>query len=339
MGIQSAALGLLLGFITQVLLMVSYPLVQRLRPSWTTSSASMAPALLGSVTLLVLISHTGGAASMLVDRYFSAQLPEGHFSCMGYAQRLMVLPQSVLYSSVLVALLPTLAARFAAGDHAEVQRAANRTLRVLMFLMVPIVCGLAVAGDLVVRLAFGRGAFGEDAIALTSLLLICYVPSMIAESIKTPVATVLLSQGRIALTISFGVLRVVLMVLTFPLVWERWGAPGLVLALGGIDVVCVAAMVAATRTMLRVDFPGMPAWSLRLGFATLAAVVTAWLGLRGAAVVLPPDGPLSQAATLAVVGAASAGVFWQASSLLGLPEGASVLKLGRSFIARKRGSP
>ncbi len=318
MGIASVALGILIGIACQATLVCLYPLLQRIRPRRGTGSLQAAPRLVGSLVLLVFVSQTGGSAALLVDRYFAALLPEGHFSCMGYAQRLMVLPQSVLYSSVLVAVLPPLSAAAAAGRAAEVERLASRAMRMLLFLMAPLACGLAAAADPVVRLAFGRGAFGAEAIALTASLVVCYVPSVIAEVVRTPLATVLLGHGRVAATLWFGVLRIVLMLALYPFVWERWGAHGLVLTLGGIDAICAGTMLVACRRLTGVRFEGLGAWAVRGGAATAAAMAVAAAGVAVLGQSEPTGATLGLG--LAVVVATSALMFRLAARWLQLPE-------------------
>lgn len=337
LGVLAVAAGLVGGVAVQALLLLLYPLVQGLMPAFDRQSWGLAPGILGGLALFVVLSQNGGSLAILVDQYFAAKLPEGHYSCMGYAYRLMFLPSTVLWNSVLVALLPSIAALHAAGDRAGIERQTTTALRSLLFLLVPLLFGFGVAGEVLVRLAFGRGAFDADAIRLTALLLLCYAPSMSLEAVRTPLSTVFMAHGRVRTTVAFGLLRVVLMLATYPLVWRRFGAPGLVLTLGAVDFVCVSAMWFGARRLLGLQLSGMLGWALRLFGAVAVALIAAegiqrllvpWLGLESVT---------TQAAVLVAMAGGAAGVYLAVAAALGMAEVRSSINLALSFVRRKRG--
>jgi putative peptidoglycan lipid II flippase len=158
-----AAFGVALAGVAELVLLV-----------WAVRAAGLGlrlrrPGLSGEV--MVFLKRLGpatigsGAAqiAMFVDTILAAGLAKGGVSALYYADRLYQLPIGVIAIAIGTVLLPDLSRRFAAGDVAGARRAQRRAMAVSLMLTAPFVVAFLAVPDLLVRLAFARGAF--DAVA------------------------------------------------------------------------------------------------------------------------------------------------------------------------------
>jgi putative peptidoglycan lipid II flippase len=88
-----------------------------------------------------------------------ASLQPGAVSQLYYADRLYELPLAIVGIAIGVVLLPDVARKLRAGDHAAVMDSQNRSLEFAMLLTVPAAVALAVIPVPIVKVLFERGAF------------------------------------------------------------------------------------------------------------------------------------------------------------------------------------
>ncbi|MBV5266749.1 murein biosynthesis integral membrane protein MurJ [Pinisolibacter aquiterrae] len=123
-----------------------------------------------------------GAAqiAMFVDTILAAALPHGAVSAMYYADRLYQLPIGVIAIAIGTVLLPELSRRFAAGDDVGARRAQKRAVFWSVVLTAPFVVVFLAVPDLLVKLAFARGAFDEAAAMRAAATLRAYGVGLLA---------------------------------------------------------------------------------------------------------------------------------------------------------------
>ncbi|MCE1234785.1 MAG: murein biosynthesis integral membrane protein MurJ [Hyphomicrobiales bacterium] len=123
-----------------------------------------------------------GAAqiAMFVDTILASALPFGAVSALYYADRLYQLPIGVIAIAIGTVLLPELSRRFAAGDDAGARRAQKRAVFWSIVLTAPFVVAFLAFPDLLVRLAFARGAFDETAALRAGATLQAYGVGLLA---------------------------------------------------------------------------------------------------------------------------------------------------------------
>lgn len=178
--VVGAAIGVALAGVAELIL-----LVMAMRPAGL-SLAPALPRLDGEVW--VFLKRLGpatvgsGAAqiAMFVDTILAAALPVGAVSAMYYADRLYQLPIGVIAIAIGTVLLPELSRRFAAKDEAGARRAQRRAVFWSIVLTLPFVVAFLAVPDLLVRLAFARGAFHEDAVLRAGATLQAYGIGLLA---------------------------------------------------------------------------------------------------------------------------------------------------------------
>jgi putative peptidoglycan lipid II flippase len=127
--------------------------------------------------LLMLPTAFGAAVyqlNIVLGTLLASYLPTGSISYLYYADRLVQFPLGVFGVAVGTVALPGLAKLASAGKTGEFTDTLNASLRLTLFICLPAAAGLIALADPMVRVLFGRGAFGEAAIAATSGALVAY---------------------------------------------------------------------------------------------------------------------------------------------------------------------
>jgi putative peptidoglycan lipid II flippase len=105
---------------------------------------------------------------------FASRLGQGTHSYIYFADRILEFPQSLLSVSLGVALLPTLSEMWGKGEKNRFMETSERHMRLLLTLSLPAAVGIYVLAEPIIRVVFGRGEFGPEAISSTAQVLSIY---------------------------------------------------------------------------------------------------------------------------------------------------------------------
>jgi putative peptidoglycan lipid II flippase len=109
----------------------------------------------------------------LVDLLIAELCVPGHgaVSALGYANRLVQLPLSIIGTALATASFPLLTSKFVISDRLEFTRLLAKTIRLCVYLAIPATMGALLFAKPIVRLIFERGAFTpEDTIRVARVL-------------------------------------------------------------------------------------------------------------------------------------------------------------------------
>lgn len=126
--------------------------------------------------------------NLLIGRQVGSRF-EGAIGWLSYSDRLYQLPLGVVGAAVAVVLLPELARRLRAEDHAGGQSAYSRATEFGLFLTLPAAFAIAVIAEPMVATLFERGQFSAFDTAQTSKALIVYafgLPAFVLQKILQP---------------------------------------------------------------------------------------------------------------------------------------------------------
>lgn len=130
--------------------------------------------LMGPTALGQSVTQVNVMVNTLLARWAAPWAPASLF----YAERLLYFPQGLLATALSTVLLPVFSGHAARGDHAEMLRTLNHSLRTLLFVMIPAAVGLQVLAGPITQMLFGWGAFDREAVAHTSIALQFYAPGL-----------------------------------------------------------------------------------------------------------------------------------------------------------------
>ncbi len=337
MGPAGLAAGVVLGSICHLAIQIRplamegfryHPRRTRGDPAARMTLALRAPRTVGlGATQMILIVLTVQASSMAA----------GSVAALGYAFTLLQIPLGVISMALGAVVLPTLSRSLATGDHAEYAYILRRSIRLLLFVMLPIAAMGMVQSHGVVDLLYGYGRFDPAAVTVTASTLLVFLVGLTAhaeiailapgfyagQDTRTPVGIVLAGT---CLTVALA------LVLAGP-----FGLMGLALsvALGAwFEALLMVGVLA--RRWSALDVASLGQALLAALFAALlagAATWVVWANVAGLAV-----GPARVSLLLRLVAATGTGglVYLGASRVLRIPELATITSVVADLVRRRR---
>lgn len=201
-----------LGFFPKLTLNLSHPGIKKV---WK----NMLPGMLG-MGLLQLTT--------VVNIRFAASLGQGTNSLIGYADRLLELPLSLISVSLGTALLPTLAQYWAQNDKEKMIETSSYYLRLNLFIAIPSALGLYFLATPIIEVLFERGMFTPMDTSITAGILQVYAMTLVASSCVRVIVPAYYAIKNTWLPALVSGICLVIHILAAPLFMERAGVYGLV---------------------------------------------------------------------------------------------------------------
>lgn len=127
---------------------------------------------IGEILFPAMIGTTIGQTNVYVDMFFVSGLPEGGWTSIVYANRLLQLPIGVLLTAMLVPIFPIFTEFVAKNDMASLKRYAHQTVTSLWFIAFPILVFILLFSVDGIRVLLERGEFDhEDTLMVGQALL------------------------------------------------------------------------------------------------------------------------------------------------------------------------
>lgn len=281
LGIDGLAIGFVIGSVVRFVLQL--PPVRavglRLVPRWHVRDPDVVEVLRLVPALLVGSAVT--SVNTLVDRAVGSAQGEGVISALNFAWRVVTLVDSLLVVTVVAALYPAFGAAAAGPDRTELRSLADRSYRVVLLLIAPVVAFLVVAARPVVAVLFGRGGFDAEAVTLTATAVTAFSLGALALGLRSLASRVCLAVGDSRGPVVAGVVAMVVNVVGDLTLGVRYGIVGI--AASTTLSLVVAALMVLWRVSSRHDaLSGGAALRSLLRVAVAASVA----GLVGAGVLL-----------------------------------------------------
>lgn len=271
----------------------------------------------------------------LLILYMTGSMALGTLPAFNAAFRLIILPQGVLGQAVGIAAFPTLSTLAAQKKYGEMRRIISGSLRLLLFLGMPVTILLMMLRRSIIAILFERGLFGADSTELVANALLLMSLGLVALLLLEVIARSFYSLSDTLTPVLAGGVQVILMVaLTLWLRdtvfalrgWPPLGALALGFSLSNYGEVAVLLW------LLRRKLGGLDGRALldsfwRIMLASLLMVGGIWLVLSW----INADALWAQLVVGGMVGAA---VYLLASWLLRVQEVQRLLHYGRERLGR-----
>lgn len=295
----------------------------RMTPQMRMLMRRMGPGLVGAgVTQL----------NLAVDVIIASLLPPGTVSVLYFADRVQQLPLGVIGTAVGTALLPLLSRQVRAGEAGASIGTLNRAVEYGLFLTLPAALALMVSGYPIMLTLFGRGAFDQHSVLLSSQSLAAYALGLPAFVLVKVLAPAFFARGDTSMPVKIGIGSVVLNLLlniAFMIPLGHIG-PALATSLAALCNVCGLGFVLLRRGHFAPDHQLRRRCLGMVGASCVMAAVLWWLQI-----VLfqnaPRHGWLKLADLAALVGAGMVAYAVAASFL-----GAYNLRDMRRMMSRRR---
>ncbi len=139
------------------------------RRFWT---PSVAHTIRSAAPLTIGVIATFG--TLFVDRAMASSLGAGSIAALGYADKVIKIPETVVMGTLAVVLFPYLAQSAAAADGRELSEVSTFGVNAMLLLLVPITVVCAVMNRPIIELLLQRGRFDVGATQMTALALSGY---------------------------------------------------------------------------------------------------------------------------------------------------------------------
>jgi putative peptidoglycan lipid II flippase len=277
--------------------------------------------------------------TFLVATTLSSDLGVGAIAAFTVAFALLQLPIGVIGVPLGIVLLPSLSREAALSEEGEYVRLVTRSVRLLLFVMLPIAAlGFVLRTD-VVSILFAYGAFGEQAVPQTAETFGVFLVGLPAHACIAVLARAFYARQDTTTPVVAAIVAVAInsslaIALVGPL-----GLPGLALAIAIAAWIEAVVLVAILDRRVGLELGGMARVMLETVVAAGAAAAVA----SGVLAVVPPVPGASPGtiallveATLATV---AAGLTFAAVAVaLRIPELPSIVGVMVDLVRRRRGS-
>ncbi|MGD9579866.1 MAG: murein biosynthesis integral membrane protein MurJ [Vampirovibrionia bacterium] len=208
-GAVALALGTLIGALGMILVQL---------PQFFQSGFKIKPALnikidglkdIGEILFPAMIGTTIGQTNVYVDMFFVSGLPEGGWTSIVYANRLLQLPIGVLLTAMLVPIFPMFTEFVAKNDMSSLKRYAHQTVISLWFISFPILVFILLFSVDGIRVLLERGQFDSGDTLMVSSALIFLSFSIIPYVARDTVTRVFYAFGDSKTPLYVGLLAII----------------------------------------------------------------------------------------------------------------------------------
>lgn len=168
-----------------VQLAIQFPLLRKLgfRLRWRGPGGDPA---VKRILVLLLPAALGASITqlnVLVDTMLAYWIGDYAAAALYFSERLIYLPLGLFATALGTVLLPTFSSQSVEEDPDAMGRTVTRSLRNLLYVMIPSAVGLGVLAIPIVRMIFEWNAFQEASVGQVALALQCYAPGLIVFSL------------------------------------------------------------------------------------------------------------------------------------------------------------
>ncbi len=279
--------------------------------------------------------------NLIVLSAFANRFDAGSVSAMNLAITIWQLPYGIFAVAVGTAMLPSLSARFAAGDAPDFRRMLTGSLRGALFLTVPsAILVLILRQDIIRALFQWNDGMSAASVSLTAQVLAFYSIAIVSHTFVFLMNMTYYSMGRTRVPLEAGILSLFSNVL-FCLVFTTWtdlGVTGMSLAYALSSVLSAVFLYVRLRTRHAQQAPRpLTPFLVKSAASSVAA------GAVLLAIGLAPVDPVGKAAQFLWLGVrivVAAGVYLGVAHLTGLPEvSGTVERLKRRFVGKSSKAP
>ena len=273
-----------------------------------------------------------GQINLIVSTVLASGLAEGSVAAYNYAFQLSMIPAGVVGVSIAVALFPTLSRDAALGRLSEIRRQVAGSLRVIVFIALPITAIMIVLAEPITGVFFQYGLFDARAASRTAGALLFFAIGLAANSAVHVLVRAFYAMHDTRTPVLWAILAVVFNVPLMVWLVGPMGIGGLALALSITATAEAIGLVWALRNRIHsIEGASIGRSVLRAGVAAMAAAL---LMLGGLQVVHSGFGGLQESAlgrllVLIALSGAGLGIYLLVAAALRSPELAQLREMAR----------
>ena len=141
---------------------------------------------------------------IVISNVIATGLVEGSLSALGFSNRLLELTLGVFVVSQTTVLLPHIVRCVQKEEYQQASQDLTATLGLVCFFTLPMLFGMLVCGETIVRLLFEGGEFDDRAVALTVQALSFHLPGIVAIGWNRTLITAFQAKQKFYLTMFYA---------------------------------------------------------------------------------------------------------------------------------------
>ena len=335
MGVEGLAVGVAVGSLAH--LAVQLPQLGRVGQRYDLTIGLSHPGVRRVAWLMGprMLGLAAGQINFIVSTVLASGLPEGSVTSFYYAFQLSQLPVGVLGVSVAVALFPSLSRDAALGRVPEIRRQVAGSLRILIFLALPLTAALIVLAEPITSVFFQYGLFSARSAERTASALVFFAIGLVGHIVVHVLTRAFYAMQDTRTPVTWAVIGVAINVPLMVWLVGPMGVEGLALALSISALLEVAGLLWSLRRRIESLDDGEVLRSA--GRSAVGAVAAALVMLGGLTLTqgwTPGllDNGFARLVVVAALTASGAAIYLLVASALRAPELAQM----RSLLARRR---
>lgn len=141
----------------------------------------------------VIIGVSADQINILVDRTVASQITEGGISALTYAHRIVFFIQAIFVLAVVKVMFPKISKLAVRKNMVELKEVVGKIITTVSLIVIPAAVGMMVFAREITELLFGRGAFEERAITMTTGMLFFYALGLLGFGLREVLSKVFYS--------------------------------------------------------------------------------------------------------------------------------------------------
>lgn len=223
-------IGSVLAIFSQLIFLIPIAIKNQYSYSFKTTLKSSYVKKVFILSLPVILGTSISQINMLVDRTLASQVVDGGISALSYANKINLFIQGIFIMPLVTIFYTNISKLAINQDIKSMKKILNDYITVITIFILPIIVLTMIFSKEIVRILFGRGAFDEQAIALTSAGLFFYSFGMLGMSLREVVARVFYSLQDTKTPMINGAIGVLINIILNFLLVKYMGIGGLALA-------------------------------------------------------------------------------------------------------------
>lgn len=258
--------------------------------------------------------------NVYTDLFFASFIPQAA-AALGYANLLVQTPLGIISNVILVPMLPIFSRLTAPEDWPALKQRIRQGLMLTALTMLPISALFIVLAHPIVQVVYERFAFDQEASRVVTSVLVAYGVGMFVYLGRDVLVRVFYALGDAETPFRISIINIFLNALLDYLLIQSLGAPGLVLATVGVNLISMIVFL----ILLHRKLGGLPwgDWGRPFGLLVLSSAIaggTSWLILRGTESLWGTEGFLLRLTQLCLAGGLGLAVFAGCATLCRIPE-------------------
>lgn len=173
------AIGTLIATASQVIVML--PFIKKAKFKYTALITIKDSRIIKTIYIAipVIIGTSVNQINILVDRTLASSIAIGGISSLNYANRLNLFIQGLFVTSIITVMYPQISSFASNKNYEGIKKSLKESINIITIFVLPITIGTMIFSNQVILMLFGRGAFDEVAIQMTSTALFFYALGML----------------------------------------------------------------------------------------------------------------------------------------------------------------